>query len=199
MFAYCGNNPIENYDPAGSYYVSAEDRITTDCCGRGGILVVPTRPNNPNTNTESCSIVEELVYYIGNTDEQVVLNAEYVALYKGVFVLKVPGQSAGFSLGIMFISSNVSSVETVKHEYGHTKQLDSLGLPTYLSTVAVPSVICFALQENNPLLQKYYFSLPWERKADELGGATDNYIPGSGIVSDIYWGSSKIISKVFGY
>ena len=27
MFAYCGNNPVNNYDPEGTYYVSFEDRF----------------------------------------------------------------------------------------------------------------------------------------------------------------------------
>ena len=27
MFAYCGNNPVNNYDPEGAYYVSFEDRF----------------------------------------------------------------------------------------------------------------------------------------------------------------------------
>ena len=33
MFAYCGNNPVNNYDPGGAYYAKLEDRITT---GHGG-------------------------------------------------------------------------------------------------------------------------------------------------------------------
>ena len=39
MYAYCGNNPVNHYDPAGNYYVHTEDRITTGDNGRGGVPV----------------------------------------------------------------------------------------------------------------------------------------------------------------
>lgn len=189
MFAYCNNNPVNSSDSLGLRPVSILERF--------GDNTIPVPPKRNNTKKEIPGKQNNQVNK--NTLEEDVLQAKVAALYKGKIVIKVPGASAGFSCGIMFIGSNVSSIETVKHEYGHTKQLDSLGLPTYLNTVIVPSMICFALQEVNILPEKYYFSLPWERKADELGGSTDNYIPGSGMVSDIYWGFSKMISKVLRY
>ena len=40
MFAYCGNNPVNNYDPGGTYYAKLEDRLTTGH-GGGGTPVPP--------------------------------------------------------------------------------------------------------------------------------------------------------------
>lgn len=51
MFAYCCNAPVTNYDPTGNYYVSADDRITTGCGGRGG-MPVPKRTYIDNQNDE---------------------------------------------------------------------------------------------------------------------------------------------------
>ena len=145
----------------------------------------------------SGSATREFKELVTNTDEQKVLDAKFAAFYKDKFVIKVPGASAGFSCGIMFIGSEAKSAATVKHEYGHTKQLDELGLPTYLGTVVVPSVICYALTELEVIDRKYYFSFPWERKADELGQTTDTYMPGSKEISDAYFAGTKLISCLF--
>lgn len=168
MFAYCGNDPVTNFDPAGSYYASAEERITTGCGGRGGIPVSPVK--RPIQNTEDDSKLNEVLDYIANEDEQVVLDAEYVAFYRGIPVVKLPIGTDAFSLGMIFLGNDVGkrsdAIETVRHEYGHAVHFSMAGPKSYIVNAFLPSVISFWFVD-----YKYgeYYSQPYEYIADILG------------------------------
>ena len=174
MFAYCGNAPVVNYDPAGNYYVSAEDRITTGCGGRGGVPVPPTKHNVPDKNTGGHSKLEEVFLYITNSDEQVVLNAEYIAFYNGVPVIKLPIGTDAFSFGVIFLGNDVGKrkdpIATVRHEYGHALHLRLAGEVSYTVFAFVPSVVGhhFGGEE----YQKNYYSQIYEYTADILGNVS---------------------------
>lgn len=193
MFVYCNNNPANFQDSTGSKMVY----MRADAPAPAGFPSPSAVSQTSISGGSGGSSTREFKEFVTNTDEQKVLDAKFAAFYKGRFVIKVPGASAGFSCGIMFIGNEAKSAATVKHEYGHTKQLDELGLPTYLGTVVVPSVICYALTELEVIDRKYYFSFPWERKADELGQTTDTYMPGSKEISDAYFAGTKLISCLF--
>ena len=99
-----------------------------------------------------------------NTDEQKVLDSHYFSAYKGKLVIRTNMDRSG-SLGILFISHKEDNrsdrINTIKHEYGHTKQLDQMGLIKYLLYIGLPS-----WQEWG---SESYYRKPWEITADIFG------------------------------
>ena len=98
-----------------------------------------------------------------NTSEEVALAAHYFSRYKGCLVIrfKIPTKRS-FSLGALFIDRRDNTVATMKHEYGHTKQLKELGLLRYLVFIAIPSA-------SSTLPAKQYYEQSWEVTADVFG------------------------------
>ena len=113
-------------------------------------------------------------FSLENTDEEVVLDSHYFSAYKGRLVIIVPSGNSAFSFGIMFIGDKVASgddaAEIIKHEYGHTVQLDNYGAVKYTMFVVIPSVSGFILNQMGKLPVDYY-ALPWEHQANVYGGA----------------------------
>ncbi len=72
-----------------------------------------------------------------------------------------------------YTREELDAILSGNHEYGHTVQLDDLGVWNYSLFVAVPSVTCFVLNKYNLLLWDYYDS-PWEYEADVQGGVVRN-------------------------
>lgn len=104
-----------------------------------------------------------------NEDEQKVIDATYVSAYKQVLVIKLPIGYNGASFGAIFLGDKITSIQTVRHEYGHTRQLREMGIYLYIVDVAIPSIIGNLLDREGKLLYDYYGSY-WEAGADELGG-----------------------------
>ena len=114
--------------------------------------------------------------YILNDDESVVLEAEYLAFYKGVPVVKVPSMGMNaFSFGIVFMGNDVKyrsdAEDTVRHEYGHAVHYNQIGFKNYMVTVAIPSLIGYW----SDVPTEYYYSQPWEYAADYWGGVKRTY------------------------
>ena len=83
----------------------------------------------------------------------------------------------GVSLKNIIIGSKSETypINTVRHEYGHTKQSKYLGV-FYLLIIGFPS-LCGNIYDRlahknwtNAKRIKWYYSQPWEKWADELGG-----------------------------
>ena len=104
-----------------------------------------------------------------NTDEQKVLRANLFSAYKETLVIKLPIGTNAFSFGIIFMGKDVNESIDVQHEYGHTEQLEQMGLFGYLDKVAIPSVIAYKLEKKGDLPYDYY-TAPWEAEADIKGG-----------------------------
>ena len=83
----------------------------------------------------------------------------------------------------MFLHEDEINPEIVKHEWGHFAQMLLMGIPKNATTVAIPS----ALSDPYDL---YYYSNPWARTADFLGGASwpTDYREGS-----LAWGLAHFI------
>ena len=166
MYAYCSNEPIANYDPAGNYYAKVEDRITTGCGGRGGIPAFVVRPSKPDPEAQPKQNKVGLIDFITNTDEQVVLDAEHFAMYRGVPVIRINGNRSGF-FGVIFLTYETNGrsnpEDMVRHEYGHAQQLKELGLATYLTNIFIPSWLEWGSNSD-------YYSREVEITADILGG-----------------------------
>ena len=155
MFAYCGNNPVIRIDPTGENFKDWLKDAWADVC----------------------DFFVETYECLTNTDADAVLEAEHLAFYKGVPVIKIDAMgNNAFSFGIIFMGNgNLQSKATVKHEYGHTKQLVAMGMEMYLLTVAIPSLYGFwsgAYGEN-------YYNTPWERMADKMGEVTQSDLQSS--------------------
>ena len=108
-----------------------------------------------------------------NTDEQKVLESNYFSAYKGKLVIRLPIGTNAFSFGIMFLGNDLGTgsdaIATVRHEYGHTQQLEKLGIWKYITQVAIPSVTAYRLDLKKDLPYSY-FTAPWEADADKYGG-----------------------------
>lgn len=57
--------------------------------------------------------------------------------------------------------------DVVRHEYGHTKQLQQLGVVKYVIDIGVPSAL--------EIGGGSYYSRPWEITADVYGGVQSRY------------------------
>ena len=161
MFAYCLNNPISMIDPTGSCGYIYSIYFWSDC----GEIDCPQ-----SKNYVDCDFTEELAVLRGETDT-----------YKGVTVHRDAASGTGFSYGSIHIDpesgDSWSDIMLLRHEYGHTVQLEELGYAGYTALVVIPSVGGFLADSIGILdaLDTYYYSLPWERQADTYGGVIRNY------------------------
>jgi len=108
----------------------------------------------------------------GNTDENKVLNAAWFSAYKGKRVYRMAGFGGrSFCIGAMFISpketpGNKESVDIVRHEYGHTLQIEKIGMLRYILKIGIPSLF------NGRVPVPDYYNLKTEITADVLGGVS---------------------------
>lgn len=99
---------------------------------------------NAETNYKNALALEKKVepikndvqnFDIKNTSEQKVLNANIVSAYRGAIAVKLPIGTDSLSFGIMIIGDEVGkredSIETIKHEWGHTEQYKDLDFCGY--------------------------------------------------------------------
>ena len=121
MFAYCFNNPVNMTDNSGHWPQWIKDAVdwVNDKVIQPGVSFVKDIAediNNFDSNNES---------------EEKVLESNYFSSYKGVPVIRTNGDRSG-SFGAIFLTretNNRSNPEDViRHEYGHTKQLEQLGI-----------------------------------------------------------------------
>ena len=192
MFAYCNNNPVCNSDPTG--YLSAAGGIGNPNammrgggCYKGGII--------PDTVRE-VELLEKQANDIFNTNESAVISAKHYAFYKGKLIIKVPFMDmSAFSFGAIFMGSNIRSSNILRHEFGHTQQLEEIGLLGYTVFVVAPSVTCFWLTEFEVLPTDQYYSYPWEYIANIYGNADGKYAPWADASAKIYWSFATIASQ----
>jgi len=168
MFAYCGNDPVVFSDPFGYRH---------DAGGASAHF-------DPEAFQEYITpIIENVRNRIRYAEEYSCLEGGIISSYRNKLVLRPEFmKNAGFSSGFILIGSDISSnlagVELLRHEYGHTRQYENMGILPYTAFVVIPSVTCFALN-NTGKLEYDYYSLPWEYGADLYGGVRRNYAPKS--------------------
>ena len=102
-------------------------------------------------------------------------HAEYQQTYKSIKIYRTK-KKYGISLGTIIILSEYHSEQTLKHEYGHTKQSLIFGW-LYLFVIGLPSIsmnILSAILYNAgypKFLKNYYKRWP-ENWADKLGNVS---------------------------
>ena len=122
--------------------------------------------------------------------------------YKGKFVMVVDwlDEGSAFSFGIIVLDKsivtqqNADFAQDLNHEYGHAVHASQVGLPVYFVTTAVPSLIGAGLSYVSPWVYENYYSLPWERTADYLGGVDrGNYLSGSNTAATLFWACTQLV------
>ena len=135
---------------------------------RGG----PLPDRQPSSKPTLKDRVTDVIDFIFNDDEQVVLEAKRFAFYKGVPVVKLPIGTDAFSFGIMVLGDDVENrrdaIETVQHEYGHAVHFQLAGVGSYAMNAFIPSVVGYWLGDEN--YNANYYSYVYEYTADVLGG-----------------------------
>ena len=183
MFAYCGNNPVRRIDffgfnwledPWGSIEEALGD-VWEQTCEAAEDAWDWACDTVEEAWDSACETVENIYDYVTNTDEEVVLEADGIAFYNGVPVIRLPiGWNAAF-YGVIFLgdkyTNNQYGRDTLNHEYGHSLQMDKYGPLLFTTNVATPSLVGNGLNRLG-WLPCNYFSLPWEHEADILGGVT---------------------------
>ena len=155
LFTYCFNNPVNMFDATGNW--------------PQWIQAVTNWVDN-NIIQPIVSFVKDIAEDINNYDsnnqsEEKVLKSNYFSSYKGVPVIRTNGDRSG-SFGAIFLTRETNSRsnpdDVVRHEYGHTKQLEQLGVINYALCIGIPSWLQWGTGE--------YYSKPWEITADIYGG-----------------------------
>ena len=170
-FAYANGNPVSFVDPFGlSVWSWVKDKYNDtkewvadtyndakDWVDEKIVQPVTTVVNNVKEDIQN--------YDKNNTDEQKVLNSHYFSSYNGKLVIRTDMDRSG-SFGILFITHETNNrtnpEDVIRHEYGHTKQLDQLGIVNYALFIGLPS-----WQEWS---SDSYYDRPWEVTADTYGG-----------------------------
>ena len=112
------------------------------------------------------AVVEDIKNFdINNQSEIRVLESNYFSAYKGVPVVRINGNRSG-SFGAIFLTRETNNrtnpEDVVRHEYGHTRQLQELGVVRYAIDIGIPSALEIGGGD--------YYSRPWEITADIYGG-----------------------------
>lgn len=112
------------------------------------------------------TLPQQIIGFIG----YLIFRKDYKRDYHGAKVVEVPNKYGSISLGNFIFVSDASDEETIKHEYGHTRQSYMLGW-LYLFVIGIPSIVwagCFERYRQKHNISYYAFYT--ERWADRLGG-----------------------------
>ncbi|MDY5982871.1 MAG: RHS repeat-associated core domain-containing protein, partial [Anaeroplasma sp.] len=172
LYAYCGNDPVNKYDPTGHFPLLILAAVLLFTPVGGTALQVATSVLS-YAGMAVASIFDEDIRNdmnaIGwnpfNTDESATLNSSKVSFYKGVPVFRTAAGGRSGSFGAIFLTKG-SGVDTLRHERGHNWQLMMMGIGTYGFTVGIPSPSKLGKWDKDG----NYYGAPWETMADILGG-----------------------------
>ena len=211
MFAYCNNNPVMGSDPSGHGWFEdlgewigdkvddasdwIEEKVDDVCEWVDEEIIEPVVEFVEEEIIEPVGefiddVAEDASNFdLDNTSEATVIKSNYFSAYEGHFVLRLPIGNNAFSFGALFIGNDVNDPNTIKHENGHAIHYDQIGPRNYFFFVAIPSL--YGYWTDVPYDE--YYSQPWERIADELGGVDRPSYP----YVDNNWGRYYILTRLF--
>ena len=217
LYCYCGNDPINFVDPSGHFpwliLIAALILLTPV-----GGTITQAAVSTVGYGVAASLALGDLIFYEGNgawgdmcsigwnpfnSDENAVLNSNYVSFYKGVPVFRFKEGRSG-SFGAIFLAEGQydksgnwvpTTADDLKHERGHNSQLMMMGIATYGFTVGIPSPLKLGIAD------PYYYDAPWEAMADILGGVTYrfNFKDTEQNAWDYYWRSLLFFPSVISY
>ncbi|MBE6958455.1 MAG: RHS repeat-associated core domain-containing protein [Ruminococcaceae bacterium] len=213
IFAYCNNNPVIFEDTSGHAFKPCIEIINDGAGGDYG--PIGTIGSDYYSGSSENSILAWCVNaynYITNDDISVAeanLNKYGFTFYKGtpVFTADLPKTSA-CSYGVIVMDPAYlkeyrhAFADTLKHEYGHAVHMKQVGIVTYTTQAAIPSLISAAIADPDAAgfrgwMSQNYHSLPWERIADQLGEVSGNtYLSGANALGSLYYGYTLLTSTV---
>lgn len=85
-----------------------------------------------------------------------------------------PEMPSGISLGNYIILRRTDFGDSMKHEFGHSRQSRLLG-PLYLIIIGLFSLGGNIYDRIFHKGSKWYYNLPWEKWADRLGGVVRHF------------------------
>ena len=166
LYAYCFNNPVLLTDSSGGWpqwLLNVGAFISNN-------ITAPSVAFVGSAERVVKNIIEDISNYdTGNKSEDVVFSANYFSSYYGVLVVRKPFEGS-FSFGFIALSDVAwknESKNMLKHEYGHTRQLENMGWGSYIVDVAIPSLTIALLRKMEKLPYDYY-TYPWEAEANSL-------------------------------
>ena len=182
-YAYCGNDPVNKYDPSGqAWYNALWDWVNTIA---GFLNPVSTLTAIGSVVTASIDgrwidVVDDFnngCLNPFNRSEEVALKSNVLSFYKGSTVIRQDIITYCSAFGTLWLNSD-NGETAIKHEYGHSIQERLLGI-LYWPVVAIPSIIYnefgdYQNENKQSLRDKMYYSKIWERTADWLGGVNRN-------------------------
>ena len=180
LYAYCGNDPVNKYDPTGHFpwLILAALLLFTPV---GGTVVQIAMSAISYVGIWVASIFDEDIRNdmnaIGwnpfNTNETATLNSSKVSFYKGVPVFRTNMERSG-SFGAIFLRRgwtdstgvfhNLNDPDELRHERGHNSQLMMMGIANYGFLIGLPSLCEWS--------NRSYYERPWEITADVFGSVT---------------------------
>ena len=163
MFAYCENNPVNRVDYSGNFWEWYENAF--DWFNDNVIQPVANFVSDVKEDVKN--------FDINNQDETKATESHYFSAYKGIMVFKTDLVERSFTFGAIVLSNSFGGEEchedVLRHEYGHTKQKEQLGVLKYITDIAIPSIIDYGSGQ--------YYDKPWEVTADVLGGVKSRHAP----------------------
>lgn len=154
-FQYCKNNPINMTNNSRNWKK----------CTKNIIKMLNDKMIQPVKKVVTGVARDIKNFGVKNQSEEKVLKSNYFSVYKGVPVVRTDGSRSG-SFGAILLTRETNGrdkpEDIVRHEYGHTRQLQQLGVVKYSMDILVPSWLEVGGGD--------YYSRPWEIAADIYGG-----------------------------
>ncbi len=169
LYAYCGNNPVMNIDPTGTFWgIFIAIIALLAFTPAGGVVAQTVVSTASYIGMAVASIfdkdIRDDMNAIGwnpfNTDENAVIGSKKVSFYKGMPVYRTNNNRSGTFYAIMLAKG--SSIDDLRHERGHGWQSLMMGIGTYGLMIGLPSMFEWS--------KRQYYDRPWEITADILGG-----------------------------
>lgn len=185
MYTYCSNNPVMYGDPAGESCLPIQTSILL--YSYIGVFIASRFDETIRQD------MKNIKWNPFNSDAQAMAQSQKVSFYQGQFVIyenwSFTKDRSGSAV-IMFLNTNdTSSPDTIKHEWGHFLQMTFMNPLEYALSVGLPSCT------SNGQTDYEYYSNPWDRLPDLLGGvdrtSTTGYKKGS-----VAWGIAQLFAPI---
>ena len=135
---------------------------------------------------------------INNNDPEITLKSNYFSGFEGKLIYRhsLPGTTSCSLGNVIFLNREGVDEMVLRHERGHSTQVEILGLQTYASTVAAPSIQGYL----KGLTYEEYYRQPWELYANFFAGIKYDFITEDDMrAAEYYFRGSAFAGELDGY